>query len=183
MPPKSVRLSGAKRRGRMLQIIIIAAAVIADQLTKYFLVPALQGLSQPLVLIPNVLNLTYVPNTGASFGMFPGAQVFFIIVTIIVLAVGVVLMVKTRHRQSIYLKICLSLVIGGALGNFIDRVALGYVRDIFDLRLIYFPWIFNVADSCLVIGAILLAIYVIFFYRKKDKGAVGIDENKGGQQE
>ncbi len=163
----------------MLQIIIIVLSVAADQLTKLFLVPMLLELPKPhiMTVIPGVFNLRYVENTGASFGMFQGAQVFFIIATIIVLAVGAVLMVKTRHRQSLFLKISLSLVIGGAVGNFIDRVstaAIGgiensHVRDLFDFQQVHFPWVFNIADMCLVIGAILLGIYVIFMYRPKDK--------------
>jgi signal peptidase II len=157
----------------MLQIIIIVLAVAADQLTKNLLVPMLQALPEPhsLTVIPGVFNLTYVKNTGASFGMFPGAQVFFIIITIIILAVGIVMMIKTRKRQSVFLKICLSILTAGAIGNFVDRVSFGYVRDLFDFHELYFPWVFNVADACLVIGAILLGVYVIFFYRTKDKKA------------
>jgi signal peptidase II len=158
----------------MLQIIIIVLAVAADQLTKFFLLPPVQG--QTVVVIPGVFNLTNVSNTGASFGMFQGAQVFFIIITIIILAVGIVMMIKTRKRQSVFLKICLSVVTAGAIGNFIDRVSFGHVRDLFDFHQLYFPWVFNVADACLVIGAILLGIYVIFFYRPKKQGA---GENDG----
>lgn len=154
----------------MLQILIIVAAVAADQLSKFLLAPMLLQLPYPhtMTVIPGVFSLTYTGNTGASFGMLEGNQVFFIIVTIIVLIVGGVLMIKTRHRQGLFLKISLSLVIGGAIGNFIDRVFFGYVRDLFDFRQVYFPWIFNVADMCLVIGAILLGVYVIFIYRPKE---------------
>jgi hypothetical protein len=101
--------------------------------------------------------------------MLQCAQVFFIIITIIVLVAGGIAMVKTRHRQSLFLKICLSLIIGGAIGNFIDRVAIGYVRDFLDFSQVYFPWVFNIADMCLVVGAILLGVYVIFFYKPKEK--------------
>jgi signal peptidase II len=158
----------------MLQIIIIILAVVADQLTKLFLVPMLLQLPEPhtMTVIPGVFNLTYTGNTGASFGMLQGNQVFFIVVTIIVLIVGGVLMVRTRHKQSLFLKISLSLIMGGAIGNFIDRVFIGHVRDLFDFSQIYFPWIFNVDDMCLVIGAILLGIFVIFMYRPKE------DKNK-----
>lgn len=153
----------------MIQIIIIALAVAADQLSKLLLVPMLLQLpDNTMTVIPGVFNLKYIGNEGASFGIFQGAQVFFIIVTIIVLIVGAVLMIKTRHRQGLFLKISLSLIIGGAIGNFIDRVFIGYVRDLFDFGQVYFPWIFNVADMCLVVGAIMLGIYVIFMYRPKE---------------
>lgn len=168
----------------MLQIIIIVLAVVADQVAKNLLVPMLQGLpNQTLTLIPNVFSLTYVKNNGASFGMFSGAQAFFIIITVLILIGGTIFMIKTRRKQSLFLKICLSLIVGGAIGNFIDRVAFGYVRDIFDFTHVYFPWVFNIADSCLVIGAILLAIYVIFIYKGKDKGLQETAEKKDEQQE
>jgi signal peptidase II len=166
----------------MLQIIIIILSVGADQLTKLFLAPMLSDLpDKTMAVIPGIFNLRYVENTGASFGMFQGAQVFFIIVTILVLAAGAVLMIKTRRRQSLFLKISLSLVIGGAIGNFIDRVAFGYVRDLFDFEQVYFPWVFNVADMCLVIGAIMLGVFVIFMYKPKDgkdKEAAEADEEE-----
>ncbi len=153
----------------MLQIIIIVLAVAADQLSKFLLAPMLLQLpDRTMTVIPGVFNLKYIENEGASFGMFQGAQVFFIIVTVIVLIVGAVLMIKTRHRQGLFLKISLSLVIGGAIGNFIDRVFFGYVRDLFDFGQVYFPWVFNVADMCLVIGAIMLGVFVIFMYRPKE---------------
>lgn len=164
----------------MLQIIIIVLSVAADQLAKLFLVPMLSQLpDKTMTVIPGVFNLTYVKNTGASFGILEGEQAFFIIVTIVVLAAGAVFMVKTRHRQSLFLKISLSLVIGGAIGNFIDRVAFGHVRDLFDFKQVYFPWVFNIADMCLVIGAIMLGVYVIFMYKPKDKEEPTREEQAG----
>ena len=152
----------------MLQIIIIVVAVAADQLSKFLLTPVLMDLpGQTLPVIEDFFHLTYVENEGASFGMLQGSQVLFIILTSIVLIVAAVFMIKTRKKQSLFLKISLSLVIGGTIGNFIDRIAFGYVRDLFDLRWINF-WVFNVADSCLVIGAILLGIYILFIYKEKD---------------
>ncbi|MGE5495864.1 MAG: signal peptidase II [Burkholderiales bacterium] len=167
----------------MLQIIIIVLAVAADQLTKFLLVPMLLQLpDKTMTVIPGVFKLTYVENEGASFGIFQGAQVFFIIVTVIVLIVGAVLMIKTRHRQGLFLKISLSLVIGGAIGNFIDRVFIGHVRDLFSFKDLYFPWVFNIADMCLVIGAIMLGVFVLFIYRPKEdkykKDEDGKDDEK-----
>lgn len=150
----------------MLQIIIIALSVTADQLTKYFLVPLIPN-GGSVTVIPGVFDLSYTSNPGASFGILPGFQIFFIIVTIIVLAVGGVYMVKTGRKQSLFLKICLSLIIGGAIGNFIDRVFIGQVRDFLDFSQVYFPWLFNIADACLVVGAIMLGVYVIFMYKPK----------------
>ena len=153
----------------MLQILIIAAVIAADQLTKFLVSPALLALpGHTLTVIPGFFSLTYVENTGASFGILQGSQVFFIIVTVIVLGVAAVLMFKTRHKQTLYLKITLSLVIGGTFGNFVDRIFFGYVRDLFRFEVSWFPWVFNVADACLVIGAILLGVYILFIYKEKD---------------
>ncbi len=154
----------------MLQIIIIAAAVAADQLTKFLLVPMLlEAPGHSVPIIKDIFHLTYVPNPGASFGILPGSQVFFIIITSVILIAATVFMIKTRKIQKLFLKITLSLIISGALGNFIDRVLFGYVRDMFDFSGIgFFPWVFNVADACLVVGSILLGVYIIFIYKEKD---------------
>lgn len=152
----------------MLQIIIIVVVIAADQLTKFLITPALLEMpGHTLPIIQDIFHLTFVKNEGASFGILQGSQIFFIVVTSIVLVVGTVYMIKTRKVQSLFLKISLSLVFSGAVGNYIDRIAFGYVRDLFDFRLINF-WVFNVADACLVIGAILLGIYILFIYKEKD---------------
>ncbi|MBT7121612.1 MAG: signal peptidase II, partial [Clostridia bacterium] len=133
------------------------------------LTPLMHQAGGSLPLIPNVLHLTYVENTGASFGIFQNSVIFFIIVTGIVLAAGITFMIRTRKTQSLFLKISLSLVIGGAFGNFYDRIVLGFVRDFIDFKLFSFwNWVFNIADASLVIGAILLGIYVLFIYKEKD---------------
>lgn len=168
----------------MLQIIIIVLSVVADQLSKHFLVPVLLGMpNRTIPVIQDVFHLTYVENRGASFGMLQGAQVFFLIITAAALVAGAFFMIRTRKTQSVFLKISLSLVVGGAIGNFIDRIFLGYVRDLFDFSGFGFPWIFNVADACLVVGAILLGVYVIFIYKEEDgKTLAGhLRRNKDGK--
>lgn len=157
----------------MLQIIIIVLIVAADLLTKYLLTPLMQQAGGSLTLIPNVLDLTFVKNTGASFGIFQNSVIFFVIVTGIVLVAGITFMIRTRKTQSIFLKISLSLVIGGAFGNFYDRIVFGYVRDFIDFNMFSFwKWVFNIADATLVIGAILLGIYVLFIFKEKDGRSV-----------
>jgi len=174
----------------MLQIIIIVLIVAADLLTKYLLTPLMHQAGGSLPLIPNVLHLTYVENTGASFGIFQNCVIFFIIVTGVVLAAGITFMIRTRKTQSLYLKISLSLVIGGAFGNFYDRIVLGFVRDFIDFKLFSFwNWVFNIADATLVIGAICLGIYVLFIYKEKDgKPVLAIrkkrdEDEAGGENE
>lgn len=176
----------------MLQIIIIVLSLLADQLTKFLLVPVLEPLpGRTLPVIENFFHLTYVKNEGASFGILQGMQLFFIIVTVIVLVVVGVFMIRGRKTQPKFMRATLALLWAGALGNLIDRVLFGYVRDLFEFRFDFFPWVFNVADACLVIGAILLGIYLLFIYKEKErkegeglsgeiKGVKADDKTSGG---
>jgi len=161
----------------MLQIIIIAILVAADQLTKFMLWPALASYpNATMPVIPDVLHFSYVKNTGASFGMLPGMQVFFIVITIIVLAAAVYIMIRYRSKQTPFIKILIAVLFSGALGNLVDRIAFGYVRDFIDFRLFdFWKWVFNIADAALVVGAILLGIYILFFYKDKNKPLVQAD--------
>lgn len=152
----------------MLQIIIIVLVVAADLLTKYLLTPIMMDAGGSVPVLGNWFHFTYVENTGASFGIFQNSVPFFIVVTSIVLVAGIIFMVKTRKAQSLFLKVSLSLVIGGAIGNFYDRIVFGYVRDFLDFKLSFWRWVFNVADACLVVGAIMLGIYVLFIHKEKD---------------
>ncbi|MFA5675916.1 MAG: signal peptidase II [Christensenellales bacterium] len=151
----------------MLQIIIIVLALAADQLSKFLLAPVLSSLpGNTLPVIEGVFHLTYVQNKGASFGMLQGKQPLFIIITVIVLVAATVYIIRGRKTHPLFLKNTLALLWAGAFGNLIDRVVFGYVRDLFDFRIINF-WVFNAADSCLVIGAIFLCVYFLFIYKDK----------------
>lgn len=152
----------------MLQIIIIILLVVADQLTKFLIWAPLPDIGSTVEAIPGVLNFSKVANGGASFGMLQGAQVFFIIMTIVVLIAAGYFMIRFRHKQSRFFRIVIAVVFAGALGNLIDRIAFGYVRDFIDFRLFdFWKWVFNIADASLVIGAILLCVYLLFFYKDK----------------
>lgn len=108
--------------------------------------------------LPGVMDLTNLHNYGAAWSMFQGQQVFFAIITIVVIAGVGYCFWRFRHRQAILF--CLSLILAGAIGNFIDRIMQGYVVDMFELLPINFP-VFNIADMCLTVGVILLIIIVI----------------------
>lgn len=155
----------------MLQIIIIVLALAVDQLSKFLLVPLFNQPGESIVVIPGVLNLTYVLNEGASFGMLPGFTWFFIIVTFAVLIVATWVMIKYRKKHGRFLKSAIALAYAGALGNLIDRLICGgRVRDFFDIKLFdFWKWIFNVADMCLVAGSIMLGVYILFMHKEKSK--------------
>lgn len=127
-----------------------------------------------LPLWQRVFHLTYVENRGIAFGLFSGARVPFIIVSVLILAALAVVYTKTGHRSR-WLKIGTALVYGGALGNLLERMAKGYVVDFFDFCLIDFP-VFNLADIAVCVGAILMMIHFLFFDEKDKKGKERKDE-------
>ena len=133
-------------------------AVLLDFATKKA-VAGNMALYQSIPVIPGVFNITYVKNTGASFGMMAGARWFFVAITVLLIAAVICYAVKNRITDRLFL-ISASFVVGGGIGNLIDRIATGAVVDFFDFCLINFA-IFNVADCFVVVGVILMAIYYI----------------------
>lgn len=142
----------------MLRFFLIVIAVLAvDQVSKYF-IRANFALGESLPIVDNFFHLTYVENPGAAFGFLANKTVFFVILTIIIVAVLLYLAItmKNKHSLSYY---ALALVVGGAVGNFWDRVSKGTVTDMFDFRI----WpVFNLADMALVVGLIYIAYRLIF---------------------
>jgi len=143
-----------------------------DQITKYFAVALLQGNSS-VHLIGNFLRFTYVENRGAAFGILQNQRLFFIISTVVLVAF-LIYMIVFNKKVTTATKLTLSLILSGAIGNFIDRLRLGYVIDFVDVRFgdFYdFP-VFNVADSCLVVGVIILVILILFNKFEKSENKV-----------
>lgn len=132
--------------------------VLLDYITKR-IVSGNMVLYQSIPVIKGVFNITYVKNTGASFGMMAGARWFFVAVTVFLIAAVIYYAVKNKITDKLFL-VSASFVVGGGIGNLIDRIATGAVVDFFDFCLINFA-IFNVADCFVVVGVILMAIYYI----------------------
>ncbi len=145
---------------RAIWLIIATAVVVIDQITKYLAVVFLKPLdTQPI--IDGVIHLTYLENTGAAFGMLKDHRwVFMLTSTVAVVAIIVFILGWRDKFYDPLLYTGLALIAGGGIGNMIDRVALGYVVDFIDFRLINFA-IFNGADSFVCIGAALIMIYVV----------------------
>ncbi len=141
----------------MYPIFIAAAVIVIDQLSKNILVKALAD--GPITVIRNFFNLVYVENYGIAFGMFKNKTVFFIITQLLISLVIIYVIYRLRNK-SVPLTICLSMILGGAIGNLIDRIRLGYVVDYLSFSI--FPPVFNFADSAIVVGAILLSILIVF---------------------
>lgn len=142
-------------------------SVIIDQVTKHFTLTNLKPIGTKEI-IKGFFSLTYVENRGAAFGILQNARYVFIIATIIAVCAIIVYMLKFKPNNKILLA-SLSLILSGAVGNMIDRIFRGYVVDMFEVTFIDYP-VFNFADCCVVVGAILLAIYTIFIYKEPVKG-------------
>lgn len=125
-----------------------------DQLVKYLVVTHIK-LDTTVSFIPHVLSLSNVRNDGAAWSILQGQQLLLFVITIAALAVMFALLKKNRNDRLFAW--ALTLMIGGTLGNFLDRLRLGYVVDMFTLDFMNFP-IFNVADCALTVGVILLII-------------------------
>jgi signal peptidase II len=165
-----------KRQGALRWLWLSLAVVIADQLTKALIVREFE-LYEVLDVLP-VLEITRLHNTGAAFSMLAGAsgwQRWFFIGLALVVSAGIVYWLRNLPRNSAaYLPAALALVMGGALGNVIDRVWHGYVVDFlhFHWDAAYFP-AFNVADTCITIGAGLLILDAILDGRKEGAAEAG----------
>lgn len=133
--------------------------LILDQMVKFWTVNHLD-LYQVQRWIPNILDLHYLQNTGAGWGMFAGQRWFLIALTLLAIAYFAYLSWKNRHAPWIY-QLIYGLIIGGALGNLVDRLLHGYVVDMFKLAFIDFP-VFNLADAAISVGTALLIICLLF---------------------
>lgn len=151
----------------LLWALVSALIVLLDFITKR-IVSSSMYLYESIPVIKNVFNITYVKNTGASFGMMSGARWFFVAVTVILIGAVIFYTVKNKIHDKLFL-LSASFVIGGGIGNLIDRIATGAVVDFFDFCLIDFA-IFNVADCFVVVGVILIVLYYILDDIKKHKG-------------
>ena len=152
----------------MLYIIISVLVVISDIITKRMAINGLLA-TDTMPIIKDVLHLTYVENRGMAFGMFDGGRMFFIMVTAaVLLVIAFILIKKSKTEKNVWQMMGFALVVGGAVGNLIDRVMRGFVVDFIDFRIINFP-VFNVADIAVCVGSVLLVIYYLFKESKTGK--------------
>ena len=148
----------------LVYLILSILFVIADQVVKMWTVNNF-SLHEGMEFIKGIVSILYVRNTGAAWGMFEGKMFFFYLITAVAVGTLLYLMFKEKGKSKLLLT-AYSLILAGAVGNFIDRIRLGYVVDMFKFEFIDFP-IFNVADICLTIGVIFLFYYVIFKEQSK----------------
>ena len=144
-----------------LVLAIVAVTIIVDQLTK-FLVVKYMTLGQSISVIDNFLYITSHRNEGAAWGILQGKMIFFYVVTLVVIGLVILWIRKLDIKKEKLLVIALSLILCGALGNFIDRVMYQHVVDFINTYIFGYDFpIFNIADSALCIGVFLMAVDAI----------------------
>ncbi|HEX5418216.1 MAG TPA: signal peptidase II, partial [Chloroflexota bacterium] len=164
-----LKLSVPMPRGGRLRIhpgVLLTALVVLvlDQASKLWIVQTIGQVDGPhsVQVVGDFVRLSYTTNTGAAFGMFPAGTLFFTVVALI--AVPVILLARSYVDENAkWLTIVFGMMMGGALGNLLDRIRLHHVVDFIDVGVGNVRWwSFNVADSSFVVGVILLALYLSF---------------------
>lgn len=143
----------------MVYIFLIAAVVAVDQALKYAVVHNL-GMLNSISVIDNFFYIHCIPNDGIAMGMMSGRQPVIIALTSLIMVGLCVFIIVCRKRLHPFLLSCVALIVGGGIGNIIDRVRLGYVVDFFEFRV--WSYIFNFADICVVAGCFAVLFYVLF---------------------
>ncbi len=147
-------------------VILIVIFIILDQYTKSLAVTHL--VEGDIILIPGVLQLHYLENTGAAFSLLEGKQLLFAIITPILLVfLAYVLIRLPQNKKYTLLNYIIIFVIAGAIGNYIDRITNNYVVDFIYFSLINFP-VFNVADIYVTCSVIALFLVILFYYKDED---------------
>ena len=165
------------------RILLFAVSVILliflDQLTKYLAVIYLKD-NGSVVLIDGILELLYVENRGAAFGIMYGMGWLFVVLALLVSAAVIYIYVKMpRERKFLPLEVCMACIVAGAMGNIIDRIRNGFVVDFIYFSLIDFP-VFNVADIYVTCSAIALIVLFLFIYKEDDINKIPLLGKKQG---
>jgi signal peptidase II len=149
-------------RGRALWlpfVLLVASIVVVDQLTKAWIIDALAP-DRAIVLLGDYLRIVYTENNGALFGLFRGQAPAFALLSLVVM--GLIVGYHARSGRSPYMTLTLGLLLGGAIGNAIDRLRLGFVVDFVDGGIGAFRWYtFNVADACISASIVLLVLMAV----------------------
>ena len=167
-----------KKTSYILILLVIVVCIVLDLITKVIFQNYFADDKESIVVIKDFFEFTYIKNTGAAFGWFGNSTVGLTIVSVVFVVMFFVYDYFS-HSNSVWYVLGLGFIIGGAIGNLIDRVWLGKVRDF--IFVLYntgiFPAIFNVADIALVVGVIMICVYLLFL----DKDAVFKVKNKGAK--
>ena len=150
----------------LLNILIPLVCIVLDQAVKYWAATDLRAVGS-IPLWEGVFHLTYCENTGAAFSMFSDNRWVFMVFSLIAMVLMTYLLVKFHGRHWM-LSVSLAAVLGGGIGNMIDRVLCGYVVDFLDFQFMKFA-VFNVADIFVTCGSVALAVYILFLEPKVER--------------
>src|SRR5690606_27877028 len=155
--------------------IITILVVVIDQATKRIVVSNI-GPSEMIPVIDRFFYLTLHRNPGGAWGIFKDSSVLFLVLVPVIAVFLVVAIIRNRDR---FLRAVLGLILGGAIGNYIDRLAEGKVIDFLLFYIGSYPFpVFNAADIAVTCGTILLAVYVLFIYKEPEKKEQGEEQNE-----
>ena len=160
-----------------IDLLLFVLLILADQFTKHLAVIHLKD-KDPITLFQDVLELQYLENRGAAFGMLQNQKIFFIFIALLILVVITWVLLKTPDRRKYRsLHFLLVLIASGAVGNMIDRLRFDYVVDFIYFVLINFP-IFNVADIYVTVATACLVILLLFVYKEEDLSFLSFNQKK-----
>lgn len=164
-----------KRYSYIIILSILAIGLIADLVSKYLFARYFESGGEDIIVISNFFEFTYLKNTGAAYGLFGDSTVMLIIISIVF--VGVFLLYDYfNHSNSWWYIIGISLILSGAIGNMVDRIFLGYVRDFISIKL--FSFVFNIADLLITVGVICFLIFMVISMVKDYKRGKDAVDNK-----
>ena len=149
----------------IIALAAIALLVAADQITKMLIFSHFE-VGESTHIIGGLLDFTYVRNRGAAFGMLSDQRWIFLVLTTAII-VGICWLWFRGLIDHVTGRISAVLIVAGGIGNMIDRIALGYVVDFIDISPLFDFAVFNVADCCVTVGAVIMAVYVLFFFDEK----------------
>lgn len=154
--------------GRVIPAIIsVVILIIIDQISKIHIINTME-LFDSIPVINGVLDIHYIRNAGAAWGMFQNKQIMFYIETVIILLLAMILYIRCLKKDKYKdIRILILLITAGAIGNFIDRLRFKYVIDFIYFKIIDFP-VFNIADCYITIGVFVLIFLMLFKYKEAD---------------
>ena len=171
------KMSKKKKIFLIVDVILVVLLVALDQFTKYLACEYLQD-KPAFKIIDGILELNFLKNSGAAFGMLQNQKVFFILVAVLILLIiAYVLFRMPDDKKYNIMHILLVLIASGAAGNMIDRVRQDYVVDFIYFVIINFP-IFNVADIYVTVSTFLFVILFMFYYNENDFSFLSFKQQK-----
>ncbi len=158
-------------------LVLVALLVALDRFSKFLAVKSLK--EKPAIpIIRGVLELNYLENRGAAFGMLQGQKVFLILIACLIMCIITYVLLKLpEEKKYTVLHILLVMLFAGAIGNMIDRLFYDYVVDFIYFVVIHFP-IFNVADIYVTVSTFVMVILFLFFYKENDFSFLSFRQQK-----